>query len=370
MVAAKNLYNMCSCSGSCNCNSTTIPRGPQGPAGSNGNSATVTVGNVSSLPAGATPTVTNSSTNPSAAVFNFGIPAGAQGNPGGQGSNGVNSFTTLTAGFVQPAINSNITINVANTSWLGEGQIIFVEGDASVPTNPGGYYRVVTILTALTVTIKRLNWTTPDIDFIDTGAFVGGSGTKVVSSGTIGPDNYRSYILDSKWGLYTGVGGASDFKTSLLIPGETLENFGDILECQTVFTITGASTATRQFSIKLDTVDNTSSGVLATFYNIDVPTTFANYLTVHMNYKIQYTTSSTFRSKGECFGLLQLTYTGSNYIENQINKSYMCVTPFSNVTLSSGDWTQDQYLKVVVNDEVTPVVDVIHHEIKVVKKLI
>ena len=30
MVAAKNLYNMCSCSGSCNCNSTTIPRGPQG----------------------------------------------------------------------------------------------------------------------------------------------------------------------------------------------------------------------------------------------------------------------------------------------------------------------------------------------------
>jgi hypothetical protein len=48
----------------------------------------------------------------------------------------------------------------------------------------------------------------------------------------------------------------------------------------------------------------------------------------------------------------------------------MCVTPFSNVTLSSGDWTQDQYLKVVVNDEVTPVVDVIHHEIKVVKKLI
>lgn len=36
MVAAKNLYNMCSCSGSCNCNSTTIPRGPQGLPGPKG----------------------------------------------------------------------------------------------------------------------------------------------------------------------------------------------------------------------------------------------------------------------------------------------------------------------------------------------
>lgn len=362
---------MCSCSGSCNCNSTTIPRGPQGPPGTNGTPATVTVGSVTPLPAGVTPTVTNSGTNPSAAVFNFGIPAGAPGSPGGQGNNGINAFTTLTSGFVQPPINDDVIINVVNTSWLGEGQIIFVEGDASVPTDAGGYYQVATILTATTVNIIRLNWTIPNTDFINTGAFVGGSGTKVVSSGTIGPDNYRSYVLDSEWGVYTGVGGSSDFKTSLLIPGETLENIGDTLECQTVFTITGASTATRTFSIKLDIVDNNPSGVIATVYNIDVPTTFANYVTIHMNYKIQYADSNKFRSKGECFSLLQLVYSGSNYITNEINKSYMCVTPVGNVTLNgSSDWTQDQYLKVIVNDELTPVVDVIHHEIKVVKKLV
>jgi hypothetical protein len=32
---------MCSCSGSCNCNSTTIPRGPQGPAGPQGLNGTI-----------------------------------------------------------------------------------------------------------------------------------------------------------------------------------------------------------------------------------------------------------------------------------------------------------------------------------------
>ena len=76
---------MCSCSGSCNCNSTTIPRGPQGAPGkdgtngTNGTSATITAGSAALLPTGSNPTVTNVSTNPSAAIFNFGIPAGEQG---------------------------------------------------------------------------------------------------------------------------------------------------------------------------------------------------------------------------------------------------------------------------------------------------
>lgn len=59
----------------------TGPAGPQGPAGA---AATIKIGTVTTLPAGSNATVTNSGTS-SAAVFNFGIPKGADGtgSPGG-----------------------------------------------------------------------------------------------------------------------------------------------------------------------------------------------------------------------------------------------------------------------------------------------
>ena len=83
----KTYKNMCSCSGSCNCNSTTIPRGPQGAPGQNGAAATIAVGSVTALPAGSTPTITNGGSS-SAASFNFGIPAGATGATGPAGPQG------------------------------------------------------------------------------------------------------------------------------------------------------------------------------------------------------------------------------------------------------------------------------------------
>ena len=56
-------------------------RGPAGSAGTAGTAATIAVGNVTALAAGATPTVSNTGTA-SAAVFAFGIPAGAKGDAG------------------------------------------------------------------------------------------------------------------------------------------------------------------------------------------------------------------------------------------------------------------------------------------------
>jgi hypothetical protein len=56
-------------------------RGPAGPDGSPGAAATIAVGTVTGLAAGATPTVSNTGTA-TAAVFAFGIPAGAKGDAG------------------------------------------------------------------------------------------------------------------------------------------------------------------------------------------------------------------------------------------------------------------------------------------------
>lgn len=57
-------------------------KGAQGDTGSQGPAATVAVGTVSTLPAGSSATVTNAGTS-SAAVFNFGIPRGADGSGAG-----------------------------------------------------------------------------------------------------------------------------------------------------------------------------------------------------------------------------------------------------------------------------------------------
>jgi len=84
---------MCSCSGSCNCNSATIPRGPQGVPGpqgnqgipgTNGTTPTITVGTVDTVPFGDPATVTNTGVAPNA-IFNFEIPEGEQGDEGPPG---------------------------------------------------------------------------------------------------------------------------------------------------------------------------------------------------------------------------------------------------------------------------------------------
>ncbi|HLI75863.1 MAG TPA: hypothetical protein VKV02_02880, partial [Acidobacteriaceae bacterium] len=56
--------------------------GPTGVAGATGSAATVSVGSVTTLPAGSQATVTNSGSS-TAAVLNFGIPQGAAGSSGG-----------------------------------------------------------------------------------------------------------------------------------------------------------------------------------------------------------------------------------------------------------------------------------------------
>ena len=93
-----------------------IPRGADGSNGSNGSdgsAATIAVGTVSTLSAGASATVSNAGTS-SAAVLNFGIPQGAQGNAGTNGTNG----TKGTNG----ADGAAATIAVGTVSTLAAGQ--------------------------------------------------------------------------------------------------------------------------------------------------------------------------------------------------------------------------------------------------------
>ena len=85
-----------------------IPKGDKGDPGAEGTAATIQVGTVSSLEAGATPTVTNSGTS-SAAVLDFGIPQGSQGEKGNDGSAAtiqIGSVSSLAAGATPTVTNS------------------------------------------------------------------------------------------------------------------------------------------------------------------------------------------------------------------------------------------------------------------------
>ena len=52
---------------------------------------------------------------------------------------------------MQPAIAGNVTIPVANSLWIGVGQIIYVEN--------GGYYSVTSVPNSVTVQIQNLGYT-------------------------------------------------------------------------------------------------------------------------------------------------------------------------------------------------------------------
>ena len=240
----KTYKNMCSCSGSCNCNSTTIPRGPQGVPGTNGAAATITAGSATPLAAGATPTVTNTGSS-SAAVFNFGIPAGAVGNTG---SPGVNAFTTLTALFIQPSPNSTEQINVVNTSWAAVDQIIFI-GDSPSFTDPGGFYKVTSILTLTSMVVMRMDWTIPGVTFRTTGTAVGGVGTIVTPSGTIGPSINEISVLGFDEDIrLTSVSTPGSFQntSSFTIPANSITSINDWIEIE--------------YTVKIEFTDGVFSG--------------------------------------------------------------------------------------------------------------
>jgi hypothetical protein len=80
-------------------------------------------------------------------------PRGAKGDTGAAGAaatDGKNAYTTTTAPFIMPAPSASVTVTVTDTSWMAQGQTIFIEG--------AGYGTVSTILSATSI-----SWTVQDI---------------------------------------------------------------------------------------------------------------------------------------------------------------------------------------------------------------
>ena len=119
----------------------TGPQGIQGETGATGQSANISVGSVTTLPAGSNATVVNSGTSLDA-VLDFGIPQGVKGDTGETGATGqsanisVGSVTTLPAGSNATVVNSGTLLDAVLDFGIPQG----VKGDTGEtgPQGPAG----------------------------------------------------------------------------------------------------------------------------------------------------------------------------------------------------------------------------------------
>lgn len=133
----------------------TIPRGAAGQNGADGEdgeSATITVGTTTTLPAGSSATVTNTGTS-SAAVLNFGIPKGEKGDSGsGAGDMSMSDYdpngTVKSAGGIVAYVADEIPTVPTKTSDLtndgSDGTSTYVEADELATVATSGAYSDLT----------------------------------------------------------------------------------------------------------------------------------------------------------------------------------------------------------------------------------
>lgn len=81
---------------------------------------------------------------------------------------GASAFSVTTASFVQPAVNSNVTVRIEETGWAAVGQGVFVAG--------GGYYSVVSVGGPKSLVLKNIG-----------GSANAAPATTVATGGTISP---------------------------------------------------------------------------------------------------------------------------------------------------------------------------------------
>lgn len=155
------------------------------------------------------------------------------------GNDGYNAYTVTTASYVQPAVNTNVTISVSNNDqftgkWAIAGQTIFVES--------GGYYIVVSS-TSTSITMKyEADYATYNQSLTAAAATVA-TNKKVSPAGKKGQDGTNG--VDGSGVLYsyvstTGTGNdASTGESSLgsyTVTANELGTNGDELDIDVYYT--------------------------------------------------------------------------------------------------------------------------------------
>jgi len=99
---------------------------------------------------------------------------GPEGDPGADGANGIYSFTLLTDNATIPAVDSNVTVSVADSTWMGVGQIVFLSDGTDF-----GHFEVISppaSSTSATLQFKGFNGDASPAAVIGSGGTVSPAG--------------------------------------------------------------------------------------------------------------------------------------------------------------------------------------------------
>ena len=113
-------------------------------------------------------------------------PRGTDGAAGAAGTNGVDAFTTLTAGFTVPAVGGTAVATVGATSWMVVGQPLYLQG--------AGVFYVTAIGGATSVTLQN--------NAAETGNVA--AGTVIAPASKLGPSGFKG-AAGAAGGAGTGV---------------------------------------------------------------------------------------------------------------------------------------------------------------------
>jgi hypothetical protein len=173
-------------------------------------------------------------------------PGGLQGPPGAGGA-GLNAFTTLSANFIQPAINATVTVNVGSTTWMATGQGIFIQG--------GGYYTISSIADATHAVVTNFGGSANPA----AGSTITGSGTQnVTPAGTPGVAGSSSYTTTTASFVMPGV--ASSVTVTLASTSWMAQAQNVYVVGAGYFDISSITDATHAVLINLGSLGNVSSG--------------------------------------------------------------------------------------------------------------
>ena len=162
----------------------TGPAGATGPKGDDGVSATITVGQTTTLPSGSSATVTNVGST-TAARLNFGIPKGDkgdQGEPGNDGRDGVIQYTAGT-GIEITAQNVIQATGAAVATWGGITGTLSDQTDLQTALNTK--QNTLTAGDAITITGDTISADVVPADFFTAGNSVTGAGSTLALDKTI-----------------------------------------------------------------------------------------------------------------------------------------------------------------------------------------
>lgn len=160
------------------------PAGATGPKGNDGVSATISVGQTTTLPSGSDATVTNVGTN-TAARFNFGIPKGDKGDQGEPGNDGRDGAIQYTAGTGIEITAQNViqATGAAVATWGGITGTLSDQTDLQTALN--AKQNTLTAGDAITITGDTISADIVPADFFTAGDSVTGTGSTLTLEKTI-----------------------------------------------------------------------------------------------------------------------------------------------------------------------------------------